>query len=242
MISLQLLNEDGLKWAQATVKKHHYLHTQMHSASRPEGYAVMLAGQRVGCLLFGWPQAQRCLDWYGDVEGKQAGRYECSRWEVINLGRVYLDPSVQAGGVWCHPDFLPGFRDRRGVWRSALASTVIEMALKRIVADYLVARPPCFVEEPYQLAWCLSYCQTRKLLPPGQIGPLELLHRGTIYQESGFEQYETGNPYVRTWRRRLRPLTEAEDAIVRLASERDPRAQEYRAARTQTAQQIALGI
>jgi hypothetical protein len=71
-----------------------------------------------------------------------AGRAQFDRWEVLNLARVWLAPTVQVGGQWHRPSILPGFTDRRGLWRSTLASTVITEALGRVGYDYLTAHPP----------------------------------------------------------------------------------------------------
>lgn len=115
---------------------------------------------------------------------------------------------------------LPGFVDRRGAFRSTLASAVVLALAQQVVRDYLVRRPPCFLEEPYQLRWLLSYCDTR-------------LHRGTIYKAAGFELYRTNERGLQTWRLPLRGLTPAEDAEVREASRFNSRSQAFRARRAQ---------
>lgn len=100
MITLHLLDRIGIKDAQATVKKCHYLHRPVDSRCSVEGYSVhldMIAGI-AGYLIFGRPEATRCCDWYGGVDDAQAGRVEVTRWQVLNLARVWISPALQPGG------------------------------------------------------------------------------------------------------------------------------------------------
>lgn len=231
MIHLRLLDAAGLSRAQETVAREHYLRTPVDPRCSVEGYSVdvPIDPLPVGYLLFGRPEATRCYavetngtGWYGSVEDVETGRAACTRWQVLNLARVWLDPRVQRGGSSFGPMQGHGFYDRHGTWRSTLASDAIRMALDRVAIDYLMKRPPCFLDEPYELEWCLSYCDTR-------------LHRGTIYRAAGFELCRTNNDGIQTWRKRLRPLSTAEDARVREAARVHPRSIRYRAERAQIA-------
>jgi hypothetical protein len=137
---------------------------------------------------------------------------------------MWLDPAVQPGGRYFGPRRLPGYMDRGGVFRSTLASQTLQQVAQAARLDYLLARSPPFLDEPYQLRYLLSYCDTSR-------------HRGTIYQAAGFELYRRkGGPSgtIDTYRLALPALTEAEDALVRETSRTNPRSQAYRAARTQT--------
>jgi len=60
----------------------------------PVAYLVLDGKTRVGCLIFGRPQAQRVSGWYGDVADVQASRCRLSRWPIVCLSRVWLEPSV----------------------------------------------------------------------------------------------------------------------------------------------------
>ena len=250
VITLRPLDRAGLRWAQDTVSAYHYLRTPVDPRCSVEGYAVEtpLLG-RIGLLLFGRPQATRCGDWYGGVADVEAGRCEVTRWQVLNLARVWFDPRVQHGGEWHNAAHLPGFVDRRGVWRSTLATTAIRQAVMRIGYDYLLRRPPVYLDEPYEIRWLLSYCDTR-------------LHRGVIYQQSGFELHRpaaphaasrcrcvrgavvmrgrpaTGSQAIETWRVRLPALTPEQDSAIQVASALNARAQRYRAQR----EQLRLGM
>ncbi|KPV46424.1 hypothetical protein SE17_43330, partial [Kouleothrix aurantiaca] len=169
-----------------------YLHTPVDSRCSPFAYLIELerdpAGP-VGCLIFGRPEATRCYDGgltYGSLADVERGRAQYDRWEVLNLARVYLLPSVQAGGKRYNSHYLPGYTDRRGVWHSTLASSAIQQALASIGADYLLQRPPCFPDEPYEIKVVLSYCDTTR-------------HKGTIYRAAGFALARTNERGIETW-------------------------------------------
>lgn len=226
-ITLRWLDAAGLRQAQRLVTDGHYLRRPVDPRCCPHGYAIEVMGALAGVLLFGRPQATVTRPWYGSLADLAAGRVACSRWAILNLARVYLLPQVQAGGVMCIPELLPGYVDRRGVWRSRLASTAIEMACERVVLDYLLARPPVFLDEPYEIRWILSYQAP--------------IHRGVIYRESGFERYAENEAGLVTWRCPTRPLTLGEHRRIARASGEDHRAKVYRARRQAAAcEQIAL--
>ena len=227
VVTLELANKAELGWAQRMVTAGHYLRTPVDTRCSVEVYLVLVEGMAVGCLIFGRPEATRCYPWYGSVEDVTTSRAEVTRWQVLNLARVWLSPAVQAGGAWYEPDLLPGFVDRNGTWRSTLASTAIRMAVQRIGFDYLMRRPPCFLDEPYEIRWLLSYCDTR-------------LHRGVIYAAAGFQRYRINGRGIETWRAPLPALTAAQDEQVRDASRRSPRSQRYRAQRIREHAQLRM--
>jgi len=232
MIDLIPLNRSGISDAQKTVTKHHYLHKPIDSRCSIEGYEIQLTRYGFcGYLLFGRPQATRCREWYGSVDDVLAGRCEVTRWQVLNLARVWIAPEFQPsgahweywkehGGIKALRYYLPGFVDRNGMFRSTLASTALRAAAARVGLDYLIHRPPCFLDEPYAIRWLLSYCDSR-------------LHKGTIYREAGFELYRVNNDGVQTWRLPLPTLLPGQDAAVREASRVSPRSNHYRATRAQ---------
>lgn len=241
MITLHVADERALARAQATVTRYHYLHTPVDSRCSPLAYEIELDnGAFAGYLVFGRPEATRCYDGkltYGSLKDVEAGRAAYDRWSILNLARVWLHPSVQRGGTFpdlrgtgefYSPEYLPGYTDRRGVWRSTLASEVIRMALARIGYDYLRAHPPCFPDEPYELQVVLSYCNTR-------------LHRGTIYRAAGFELARTNERGIETWYTpNVAPLTSYEnDQVLKLAGQ-SYRSRRYRAERASQAEQGVL--
>lgn len=228
MIKLERATGAQLAWARAKVTTRHYLRSWPHSRGSLYPYAVRLllpTGQSplVGVLVFGRPEATRLYDeqsalTYGSLDDVRSGKAQYTRWEILNLARVWLRPSVQLGGRLHCAELLPGFTDRRGVFRSTMASAVIELALDRIVIDYLAERPPVWVEEPYQLREVISYCDTR-------------IHKGTIYRAAGFRNVFTNEEGVETWARTVRPLTVDEDALVCRRAAQSRRSIEKRAER-----------
>lgn len=230
MIALERLDAPGLRWAQRTVTEHHYRHAPVPTRACPEAWRVDAAGLGfVGCLIVGRPQATLCRPWYGSVEDVAAGRCAVTRWQVLNLARVWLSPIVQVGGRGYWPDRLPGYVDRRGVWRSTLASEALRQLAERVGFEYLLARPPVFLDEPYQVDWLLSYCDSRQ-------------HRGVIYRAAGFELYRTNDEGLQTWRLPLPPLTPAQHTAIAAASAACPRARRFRAQRAGERAQLALEI
>lgn len=217
-MKLRAMDRDGIRIAQDVVTTHHYLRRPVDSRCSVEGYWVDLDSFVAGLFLLGRPEATRCGEWYGGVEDVQAGRCEVTRWQVLNLARVWVHPNFQAGNLLY--GYAPGFRDRHGRWRSTLASSAITALAQRVGVEYLLRRPPCFLDEPYELRWLMSYCDTR-------------LHKGTIYRAAGFELFRTNREGIQTWRLRLPGLTAEEDGRVREAARVSVRSQAYRARRAQ---------
>lgn len=212
---------EALCWATDSVARHHYLRKPPDARSRPFCHAVTLAGELVGCLWWGRPEASCCYRGeltYGSREDVAAGRAEYDRWEVLNLSRVWFSPDVQPGGRLHGPAWLPGFHDRHTPRRSALASTVILVGLHVVGLDYLVAHPPVWVEQPYQIKAVLSYCDPA-------------LHKGTVYRAAGFRLARTNDAGLQTWfYDGVLPLLSRHDLQVREASEACPRARRLRRA------------
>lgn len=221
-LELQSLDRHQLVEAQHLVTQHHYLRKPVDARCSVEGYRVVLGGADVGLFIVGRPQATACYPWYGSVADVDIGRASVTRWQVLNLARVYFDPSVQPSGGYHGPGLVPGFTDRHGLFRSTLGSSAIALLADRVIVDYLLARPPCFLDEPYELRWLLSYCDTK-------------LHRGALYRAAGFELFRTNEAGVQTWRLSLRSLSAEEHGRIRTASLTSPRSIAYRARRDQVA-------
>ncbi len=221
MLSLTLADAAGLRWAQAQVARHHYLQAPVDVRCRPLAYLIRLFDRPVGCLIFGRPEATKVLGWYGSVEETLTGVCPLSRWQILNLARVYLDPCIQRGGAFAHPDglvgpsILPGFYDRQHRWKSTCASYVIELALARVSFDFLYHRPPVFLDQPYEIVHIISYCNAK-------------LHKGTIYRAAHFERVRVNAQGIETYRRAAQPLTPEEHAIIALRSQEDQRARRLR--------------
>jgi len=199
-LTLALADKAGLQWAQSMVTQYHYLKKPVDIRSRPISYHVLQGGERVGCLIFSRPESTFCRGWYGSVEDVQFGICPLTRWQVLNLSRVWLHPSIQQGGA----HFI-----------ASAASQVIGQALKRVGYDYLIEMPVLWMEEPYEIAQCLSYCDTR-------------VHQGTLYRACNFRWMRKNEDGIETYVRPLRRLTHAEHRHIQARSEHDPRAQRLR--------------
>jgi len=188
------------------VTAHHYLRKPPDVRSRPFVYLVAVQDVPVGCLFFGRTQSSSCFHGeltFGSANDVATGLAKFDRWEVLALSRLWLSPDVQANGCLCRPGIVPGFMDRKGKWRSALASAVIRSALAVVGYHYLMAHPPCFLDQPYAIRAILSYCDLR-------------LHRGTIYPAAGFRLSRTNLDGIQTWwTPDVAKLTAEQDLAVR---------------------------
>ena len=215
MLSLTLAGPVEFALAQRMVAQHHYLHTAVDSRTSPVAYIVRLDQIAVGYVIFGRPESTRCYTGaltYGSLDDVHQGRARYSRWEIINLARIWLDPSIQRGGA----HYIPN-----------AATFIVAQALRRVVIDYLVVRPPCFLDEPFDLRVCLSYCDTRR-------------HTGALYRAANFRLARINKDGIETYFRPLRHLTHDERRRVETASHHSPRSRNFRAARLQTHVQPAL--
>lgn len=159
---MRLGNAADLAWAQDTVSRYHYLRQPVDPRARPMVYVVELNGWVAGLVMIGIPHATRCRGWWG-YPGLP------TQWQVVDLCRIWLDPTLQAGGKACRPEVVPGFVDRRGEWRPAVASWAIEQVLRRVQRDRVSLWPPVYPERPYHIRLAISYHDPR-------------FHRGTIYR------------------------------------------------------------
>lgn len=167
-LELRLGDRDDLEWAQRIVAKYHYLHRRVDPRARPMAYIVRHtedSWQRpLGLVMLGIPHATKCGGWWG-YEGLP------TQWQVVDLCRIWLDPEIQAGGHFCDWHTVPGFRDRRGKWRPAVATWAIRETLVRVQRDRVSLWPPVLPERPYHILLAISYHDPR-------------YHNGTIYRQS----------------------------------------------------------
>lgn len=203
-LTIALADAAGLRWAQQQVTEQHYLHHPVDVRCRPLAYLVQWSGQAMGCLIFGRPEATRVTGWYGSVEDVQEKRCPLTRWQVLNLARVWLHPDIQVGGRYSVPN--------TGSWS-------IGQALRRVGYEFLVHRPPVWLEEPYEIREVLSYCDTR-------------VHQGTLYRASNFRLVRTNRHGLETYARLLRRLTHIEHTEIARCSQIDLRGRQLRTSRT----------
>jgi hypothetical protein len=211
-LTIQLADKSSFRWAQQQVVAHHYLHTPVDARCSPVAYTVLLDDQRVGCIIFGRPESTKCNGWYGSVEDVLAQKCYLTRWQVLNLCRVWLDPIVQVGGQRYTPN---------------AATMIIAQALRRVVVDYLIQRPPVWMQEPYEVREVLSYCDLSK-------------HRGTIYKAANFQLRRENVRGIQTYAIPVRRLTHAEHAAIAEQSRMSPRSRQLRSERISKESQLPL--
>lgn len=168
-LRVELGDRGDLAWAQRVVTMSHYLHMPVDNRARPMVYVLRHDNddmQRpLGLVMLGIPHATRCGGWWG-YPGLP------TQWQVVDLCRIWLDSDIQSGGHFCDPYTVPGFTDRRGVWRPAVASWAIVEVLGKVQADRVRLWPPVYLNEPYHIRLAISYHDPQ-------------FHRGTIYRQSG---------------------------------------------------------
>lgn len=165
MLTVSLATDADTQWAKSTVIESHYLHKMVDPRARPMTYIMHDGdGVRLGVVMLGIPHATRCSGWWG-YPGLP------TQWQVVDLCRLWLDPSVQAGGDRCQFGHVPGFFDRRRIWRPTVASWVISQVLGRVQRDRVSLWPPVYPDEPYHILLAISYHDPK-------------FHRGTIYRQS----------------------------------------------------------
>ncbi len=171
-LTLRLGDKSDLDWAQKTVTEFHYLRQPVHPQARPMAYIVWGetgSGQpkRLGLCMVGIPHATLNKRWWG-YEGQP------TQWQVADLSRVWLSPAIQQGGAWCTPDIVPGFTDRKGVFRPTTATWLIGQVLQRVQVDRLSMWPPVYPDQPYHIELVIAYHDPK-------------FHKGTIYRLSNAE-------------------------------------------------------
>lgn len=164
-LSLRLGTKSDLRWAQATVAAHHYLHQRVNNLARPMTYVVELSGRRLGLVMVSNPHAPMNGGWYG-YPG------QITQWQVVDLCRIWFDPAIQLGGELARPGLVPGFTDRKGIFRPTVASWAIPQVLARVQADRVSLYPPVYPAEPYHIRLVISYCDPA-------------YHKGLIYRLTG---------------------------------------------------------
>lgn len=164
-LTIALGDRMDLDWAQRVVTEQHYLHQPVDPRARPMVYVIRHDDFRMGLVMLGIPHATKCTGWWG-YPGLP------TQWQTVDLNRIYLDPDVQTGGYWCEPGVVPGFTDRRGIFRPTVATWAISEVLQRVQADRVRLWPPVYPSQPYHIRLAISYSDPRH-------------HKGTIYREAG---------------------------------------------------------
>lgn len=218
MITLSIATDSDRRWANDQVCAYHYLRRPVDARCSVLTYVVLLDGDRVGCLMYGRPESTACYSGqltYGSPDDVLSGRAQFSRWELLNLARVWLDPVVQRGG------------DR---YVHSAASQAIALSMKRVVYDYLTKYHPVNLAQPWQIRRIISYCDTRH-------------HTGTIYRATGFSLARTNERGIQTWIRAARSLRTHEQQQIEKLSDQSVRSRRYRALQQSSViQQMSMAL
>lgn len=151
------LIEKPTEWLNEMATKHHYMRQPIHQRACPFGWAVAFDGQV--CQSDGRPAGFIVFAsiHYTRLKGEFGYPGLPTKWQVLSLARLWLHPDFQTGGRLYGTDILPGFTDRKGVFRSRLATVIIEMALSLVQNRWLEVHPPRFPDEPYHILKVISY-------------------------------------------------------------------------------------
>jgi hypothetical protein len=212
---LQLaLTAEERGWVRHICREKQYLRQEVHSRARPVSYVVVReAGllldngtfcveqrERVGMLVFARMQSSRCKGWYGtssDVAQKWAKQ---TQWEMLALSRCWLDPRIQKKGAWHIPK---------------AASMIMRCSLRTIGYDYLLVRPPAFIDRPFEIKEVISYCQRDRFLC-------------MVYWFARFKLVRENEKGLRTYAHALPPLTETQRRHIMETSRLNQAAQQKR--------------
>lgn len=172
-LTLTLGDAADLALSQIKVRLYHYLHQPVDPRARPMVYVIRHNGDALGLVMLGIPHATKCGGWWG-YDGLP------TQWQVVDLCRIWIDPELQYGGDFCRPGHVPGYTDRRGVFRPTVATWAIGEVLSRVQADRVRLWPPVYPSQPYHIRLAVSYSDPR-------------FHRGTIYKLAGAQPMYTGD-------------------------------------------------
>jgi len=127
-------------------------------------YIISMDDAPLGLVMGGIPHATKCNGWWG-YPGLP------TQWQVVDLCRIWIAPAIQFGGSLARPDLVPGFVDRKKVFRPTVASWVIGQILSRIQVDRVSLWPPVYLDQPYHIRLVISYHDPA-------------YHKGFIYRET----------------------------------------------------------
>lgn len=167
------LVEKSDDWLNGVATEHHYMHRPVHQRAVPFGWAVEWNGETMrpdgrpnGFIVY-------CSIHYTRLKGEFGYPGLPTKWQVLSLARLWLHPDFQTGGALFSPDVLAGFIDRKGVFRSTLATDIIKQSFQMVQSRWLEVHPPKFLDEPYHILKIISYADTRYF-------------GGAIYRAAGF--------------------------------------------------------
>jgi hypothetical protein len=136
-LSVQRDDTEELRW---TCETYHYLHRWPDPRALPFGYRLLVDDQRAdadgqlwGLIVMKKPQ-------HHGQRGLFGGDGLPTAWQVLDLARVWINPSLQTEGACVFSQF-------------------VGLVLRRVQADWLVHHPPRFPDLPYHIELIISYCE-----------------------------------------------------------------------------------
>jgi len=140
---------EDLKFCHYVCRWRHYLGTAVPPIARPMFYILEHNNVPLGVFGFSIPQATHCGNWWG----KNAA---ITKWQVVDMSRVWVSPLIQAGGYWARPDMVPG-RWVDGRYQPNTVTWAIGKIFKRIQKDWVAYWPPVELAKPYHVLLIISY-------------------------------------------------------------------------------------
>jgi len=141
--------DSELAFCNHVCKWRHYLGTEIPPIARPMFYILEHNGIPLGVFGFSIPQATHCGSWWG----KNA---PITKWQVVDMSRVWVSPLIQAGGYWAKPEIVPG-RWVNGRYQPNTVTWAIGQIFKRVQEDWIAYWPPVELDKPYHILLIISY-------------------------------------------------------------------------------------
>lgn len=172
-LALHLATGDRLAEVRQHCEAFHYLHRWPDPRSLPFAYVLEYAGsihasdgRLNGLVVFKKPQHHRQRGLFGYTGRMADGRPIPTSWQVLDLARVWIHPSLQTkrdGHALCiFSQMIGALLRQRGHER-----------LAPVQRDWLEHHPPVFPDKPYHIELVISYCDLGH-------------HDGVAYRASGF--------------------------------------------------------
>lgn len=162
-------------WLNIAAELYHYMHRCVHPKSCPFGWSLNWQGNTLrpdgrpnAFIIYASIHYTRLKNQFG-YEGLP------TRWQVLSLARLWIHPDFQASGKLYDSNILPGFTDRKGVFRSTLATEIMRLSLEQVQRRWIEVHPPRFPDQPYHIRKIISYADTE-------------FFSGSIYRAFGFKE------------------------------------------------------
>ncbi|MBL8165692.1 MAG: hypothetical protein JNJ61_27155 [Anaerolineae bacterium] len=179
MITVHRAHDDLLDQVRFHCQAYHYLHSWPDPRSLPFAYYAEIDGRThaedgrlLGLVVMKKPQHHQHHGLFGYPKLPTA-------WQVLDLARVWVHPSLQFQRVNGHS--------------LCIFSQMVGKVLRRVQWDWLEHHPPRYPDRSYHIELIISYCEIAH-------------HTGKAYRASGFTQHGFSRDMsMEVYIRRLRP-------------------------------------